>query len=99
MGRRLSREESRQVTRNRLLEAASICFAERGFHGTTVEAVVNGSGYSRGAFYSNFNNMNELFLAVLEERFEAEATEIASLLAQTKSGDDLIDLLHERRQT
>jgi AcrR family transcriptional regulator len=99
MGRRLTRDEARQLTRRRLLDAASTCFAERGFHGTTVEAIVSTCHYSRGAFYSNFDSLGELFLALLEERIEREATEVADLLRESRSGEHLIQLLHERLVT
>jgi AcrR family transcriptional regulator len=99
MGRRLTRAESRELTRSRLLDAASVCFAERGFHGTTVEAIVSRSGYSRGAFYSNFSDLDELFLALLEQRMDREATEIATLLSGSTSGAHLLSLLYERRAT
>jgi AcrR family transcriptional regulator len=99
MRQRLTRAESRELTRKRLLEAASVCFAERGFHGATVEAIVTRSGFSRGAFYSNFSSLDELFLVVLDERLEQEASEIADLLELAGSSTHLLSLLDDRRKT
>ncbi|MFS8103860.1 TetR/AcrR family transcriptional regulator [Lentzea alba] len=55
-------------TRQRLLEAALAVFAEEGFGRSTVEQVCARAGYSRGAFYSNFETLDELFLAMWEQR-------------------------------
>ncbi|MET9633493.1 TetR/AcrR family transcriptional regulator [Lentzea sp. NPDC006480] len=55
-------------TRQRLLESAVAVFAEEGFGRSTVEQVCARAGYSRGAFYSNFETLDELFLAVWEQR-------------------------------
>lgn len=59
----------RGETRQNLLDAALDVFAEFGFGRATVERVCDRAGYSRGAFYSNFDSMDELFLAMWEQRF------------------------------
>jgi AcrR family transcriptional regulator len=58
----------RVETRQRLLEAALAVFAEEGFGRSTVEQVCSRAGYTRGAFYSNFSTLDELFLAMWEQR-------------------------------
>ncbi|MFI6096178.1 TetR/AcrR family transcriptional regulator [Lentzea sp. NPDC051213] len=58
----------RAETRQRLLEAALAVFAEEGFGRSTVEQVCSRAGYTRGAFYSNFSTLDELFLAMWEQR-------------------------------
>ncbi|MFF0146835.1 TetR family transcriptional regulator [Amycolatopsis sulphurea] len=58
----------RAETRRRLLEAALLVFAEEGFGRSTVEQVCERAGYTRGAFYSNFASLDELFLAMWERR-------------------------------
>lgn len=58
----------RGETRQRLLDAAVTVFAERGFGHATVEDVCDRAGFTRGAFYSNFASMDELFFALYEDR-------------------------------
>lgn len=58
----------RAETRQRLLDAAGEVFAEEGFGRSTVEQVCERAGYTRGAFYSNFTSLDELFLAMWEQR-------------------------------
>ena len=66
--RPLSRK--RRQTQERLLDAALDAFAERGFHGTSVEDVCERAGFSRGAFYSNYSSKTELFIALYERQTE-----------------------------
>ncbi|MEU8899073.1 TetR/AcrR family transcriptional regulator [Nocardia sp. NPDC048505] len=58
----------RVETRNRLLTAAYEVFAEEGFGRASVERVCERAGFTRGAFYSNFTSLDELFLAMWEQR-------------------------------
>ena len=65
---RLTRAEQRERTRQALLDAAGRVFVERGFLGSSVEAISAEAGYTRGAFYSNFSSKEELFAELLQER-------------------------------
>lgn len=51
-----------------MLAAALDVVTERGLAATTVELVCDRAGYTRGAFYSNFSTMDELLVALFEER-------------------------------
>lgn len=59
----------RQATRSRLLEAAADAFREEGLQGASVEAICTRAGFTRGAFYSNFESKEQLFLELLEREF------------------------------
>ena len=65
-GTRLTRTESRARTRAALIRAGGEVFVERGFHGTSVEAIAERAGFTRGAFYSNFSSKEELFAELLQ---------------------------------
>ncbi|MEV7042684.1 TetR family transcriptional regulator [Amycolatopsis sp. NPDC051061] len=65
-GKRLTRAESRERTKDRLLAAAAELFAGRGVNGTSVEQIAERAGYTRGAFYGNFEDKHELVVALLE---------------------------------
>jgi AcrR family transcriptional regulator len=81
--RRLTRDERRAQTRERLLDAAEEIFNRLGYHGASLEAVAEAAGYTKGAVYSNFASKVELFVALAERRsvsatIDAQREEIAS---------------------
>ena len=68
--RRMTREESRAATRERLLAAARSVFARSGFHGASVEEIASEAGFSTGALYSNFDGKEDLFLVLMEREID-----------------------------
>lgn len=56
----------RQATRERLLDAAVQLFGERGVRGSSVEEICERAGFTRGAFYSNFDSKDELCVATVQ---------------------------------
>lgn len=71
----------RAETRQRLLDAAGDVFADEGFGRSTVEQVCERAGFTRGAFYSNFTSLDELFLAMWEQRSATMLDGIRTALA------------------
>ena len=90
---------SRENTRARLLEAAAQVFAEVGLDGASVEAVCERAGFTRGAFYSNFESKDELFLtltaSVADVRVSAVRTRVEEMTAEgaLAEGCDPIELV------
>jgi AcrR family transcriptional regulator len=91
-GRRLTRDEARQQTRERLLDAAADVFKRFGYNGASLEAVAEAAGYTKGAVYSNFDTKADLFMALLDRYVEGE---IAAQVEQFsgKTLDQVIDEL------
>jgi AcrR family transcriptional regulator len=56
--------------RQRILDAIAHCFAERGYHETSVERVVQRARTSKSAFYACFPNKELAFAALLEREGE-----------------------------
>jgi AcrR family transcriptional regulator len=63
--KRLTREDSRERTIQRLLRAARKLIAKKGFGDTTVDDIAEEASYTRGAFYSNFSSKGDLFIELL----------------------------------
>jgi len=82
---RLTREESKANTRERLLGAARTAFARSGFHGASVEEIASEAGFSTGALYSNFDGKEDLFLAVMERAIDEHAREISDAVRARSS--------------
>jgi AcrR family transcriptional regulator len=87
---RLSRVESKEQTRRRLLEAATRVFRRRGYRGASVEAIAAEAGYTVGALYSNFERKDDLLLALLEEEIGAITKRVVAAAAEA---DDAIEKL------
>ncbi|TDC80149.1 TetR family transcriptional regulator [Actinomadura sp. 7K507] len=62
---RETRAERRQRTREELVASAMRLFAERGVASTSVEAIAEAAGYSRGAYHSNFETRDEILDSVV----------------------------------
>lgn len=59
-----------QRHRQRILDAVAHCFAERGYHETSVDRVVQRARTSKSAFYAVFANKEQAFAALLEREGE-----------------------------
>jgi AcrR family transcriptional regulator len=77
-------ERRRQLTKDALVEAAAEVFAQRGFHGVSVDEIADAAGFTKGAVYSNFGSKEDLFFAVLQRHFdrvlEAYAEELGKVV-------------------
>lgn len=62
---RLTREQSRLRTRERILASAAMVFTREGYAGASVDRIAEEAGYSKGALYSNFASKDELFLELV----------------------------------
>src|SRR5579871_2033377 len=67
---RVRTRPTREATRARLFEAAAEVFERDGIGATSVEAIAESAGFSRGAIYSNFAGKDELIIAMLEDHGE-----------------------------
>jgi AcrR family transcriptional regulator len=85
------RQDRGQATRDQLVIEATRLFAERGFEATSVEAVLDAAGVSRGSLYHHFKSKEALFEAVLDAA-EVRIGE-ATLLAAAAVGNDPVDVL------
>jgi AcrR family transcriptional regulator len=58
------------VARTVILSAAASVFAQKGYHGTTMEDLATASGYSPAAIYKYFKNKEDLFRHLWNEMAE-----------------------------
>jgi AcrR family transcriptional regulator len=90
-----SRRPTREETRTRLLDAAARVFIERGIAAASVEEITEAAGFSRGAFYSNFDDKDALVLALLQRLTDASMAEIEDLLERYPDPDEYIRATQE----
>ena len=74
-----------RATREQLVEVATRLFAEQGYEGTSIEAVLAAAGVSRGALYHHFAGKDALFEAVVES---VENRVMAELAEATRDATD-----------
>jgi AcrR family transcriptional regulator len=79
--------ELRGTARQRVLDAAADEFAERGYAGASLQAIAKRAGLTRGAVYWNFQNKQELFLTLLDERIDEPARALMQL-TETAAADE-----------
>jgi AcrR family transcriptional regulator len=75
-----TRADRRAQTRDELIAAADRRFSADGFHATSLDAVADEAGYTKGAVYSNFASKEDLFFAVYERRVGRSLAETGALL-------------------
>ncbi len=85
---RLSRKEKQARTRSRLMSSAASVFCRRGLQQASIDEVAEDAGYTKGAFYANFKSKEELFLAMLDERFAERIAEVDRAFATDESPPD-----------
>jgi AcrR family transcriptional regulator len=63
------------------MDSAAKVFARRGLQQASIDEVAEDAGYTKGAFYANFKNKEELFLAMLDQRFAKRIEDIEGVIA------------------
>ena len=88
---RLRTRPTRDDTRDKLFEAAARVFEEQGISAASIEAIAAAAGFTRGAFYSNFESKDELIVAMLEDHVEQTIRRNLDLLAKHRDLQDYLE--------
>ena len=73
-----------EATRAALLAAAERVFARAGFERARIEDIALEAGRTRGAFYANFENKTEIFIALRSITFRRHRQEVRDLLVNVE---------------
>jgi TetR/AcrR family transcriptional repressor of mexJK operon len=96
-GGRPTREEA-EARDARLLDVATSLFMERGFDGTSIDAVAEAAGVSKPTVYARYHDKRDLFAAVLRGRIRkwlAPVSAAAEAQATETSPKSIKTTLHE----
>src|SRR5256885_14555703 len=85
--KRLSRDDSREQTTQRLLDAAEKLIVKKGLEAASVENIAAAAGYTRGAFYSNFSSKDDLFIELLRRDHQKATAQLNALRDASLSVD------------
>lgn len=95
------REQNKAETRARLMAAARTEFARKGYAGTSLRSITAQAGLTTGAFYNNFRDKKEIYIAILEELsrklrglMEEAIQEFLLASRHPVKGTPTLDLLH-----
>jgi AcrR family transcriptional regulator len=92
---RLTRDESRALTRAKLLASARVVVAREGYESASIDRIAEEAGFSKGAFYSNFDSKEDIVLELLESHSMQDVSEIAALVGDTRDPRRLIEVISE----
>jgi TetR/AcrR family transcriptional repressor of nem operon len=84
--------------RERILDAAQQLVMERGFSATTVDAIIDAAGSSKGAFFHHFSSKADLGTVMVERYARADAAMFDRLMAVAESrtsdpGEQLVEFV------
>lgn len=78
-------------TREDLIRAARAVFAKDGFENARIEDIAAQAGKTRGAFYANFEDKEDVFFAIFEEDLLRDQERVRPRLSAAASTDERID--------
>jgi AcrR family transcriptional regulator len=84
-----------KTTRSRFLQAAEKIFARDGFDASKLEEIAAAAGYTRGAFYANFESKEDLFLALLEQEITARIQKMRSQVGSSSKPEEKLRALRD----
>jgi len=83
------------LTRQQLIQSARATFAQNGFENSRIEDIAAKAGKTRGAFYANFKDKEDVFFAIFEEELDRDIQAIRPLLQQVSTLEGRIHALAE----
>ncbi|MBQ1442368.1 MAG: TetR/AcrR family transcriptional regulator [Renibacterium salmoninarum] len=83
----------RSETRKRLIAAAGELLVEHGIHKASIEEICERAGFTRGAFYSNFESVDELLFALYEWNIELYLERLEEVLSSTAATPDVGEIV------
>ena len=91
---------TRDDTRHRLFGAAATVFVRSGISGASIEEICTEADLTRGAFYSNFADKNELVMALIDDHVDRNMSELERLRGVAASPVEWLSLIEspERRR-
>jgi len=79
-----SAPEGKESTRQRILDAATDVFSEKGYHGAAVDDIVKASQTSKGSFYFHFPSKQDIFFSLVDRFIVSLARSAETAIAQEK---------------
>jgi len=75
------------------VEAAAEVFAEKALRRVTVDDIVNAAGFTRGAFYSNFDSIDAVFFEVYADQADLMLAAVRAAIDEVPAADFFLSSL------
>lgn len=82
---------NKEVTRERIIEAATEAFADQGYHDTSMDDIVRRAGMSKGAIYFHFPGKEALFFTLVERLADVLERSARKSISRESSGVARVD--------
>jgi AcrR family transcriptional regulator len=89
----IHKQDRAVATRRELIQAARAVFAAVGFESARIEQIAAKAGKTRGAFYANFKDKEDVFFALFEEDLMRDQRRIVADLSAAANLDEKIEIL------
>lgn len=87
------RQERALVTREQLLKAAREVFTRKGFESARIEDIAAKAKKTRGAFYDNFRDKEDVFFAIFEQDIARDQERVIEELSVASNFDKRVEIL------
>jgi AcrR family transcriptional regulator len=87
------KQERALVTRRQLMKAAREVFTRKGFESARIEDIVEKARKTRGAFYDNFRDKEDVFFAIFEEDISRDQGKVVGRLSAASSLEERVEVL------
>lgn len=84
-------KDKKQQKREAIIESAKVVFSQKGLIDATMKDIIEECGISRGGIYLYFNSVDEIFLAVLEQRARRKFDEVRKMIADQVPFETILD--------
>jgi AcrR family transcriptional regulator len=101
-----NKQERALLTRAQLVDSARTIFARDGFETARIEDIASMSGKTRGAFYANFKDKEDVFFAIFEQDITLDQQRLRTLIKGFATPEQKLDalaaylgeLIHDQRR-
>lgn len=93
--KRLTREEKKAQTRRLLIDVGRQHILKFGLGNAVAERIAEDAGFSRGAFYGNFADKDDLLLAIMIEDHKQRYSFFHEIADAPKTGEQLLRIMRE----
>ena len=91
----MTTHRTKEQRREEIMLAAISCFAEKGYHETSMDDIVRAADLSKGTLYWHFKNKRELFQCLVRRWLEEFTERLGETLEQARTANEKLRMVVE----